>query len=75
MVKSNYPSGPVDVVDVTPRPEPERDDREYLTWLYDDSDGVPLIEKLLKTYPIERRDRLEPRSMLERIFVRLFGRR
>ena len=75
MVKSKYPGGPVDVIDVTPEPEPGLDDREYLTWLYDDSDGVPLIEKLLKTYPIERPDRLEPRSMLERIFIRLFGRR
>jgi len=75
MVSNNHSVSPVDVIDVTPGPEPEGDDREYLERLYDGSDGVPLVEKLLKTYPIERFDRLEPRSWLEKIFIRLFGQR
>jgi hypothetical protein len=55
----NSETSVVDVIDVTPEPDPVDDEMEYLGKLYAD-DGIPLIEKILASHPFVRIVDLEP---------------
>jgi hypothetical protein len=57
----------IDIGEAAPSPEPQEDEMEYLTYLYD-QDGTPMVEKLLVIHPFERVVKLEPRkSFFERL--------